>query len=132
MNTNLNSKDALHLLQLAINLENLITSDNESLDLKWYSLVQLHGGVQPCVELLLRHRKLYINELISFMETISSISYSIPKNSGETHSIDKPANSPCTSKKNVYNTNINISLLKKCDEKTQNEVITKLDAPLRF
>ncbi len=74
MNTNWNSKDALHLLQLANKLENSSTFDNEMLDLKWYSLVQLHGGVQPCVELL-RHRKLCINELISFMETISSISY---------------------------------------------------------
>ena len=53
------------------------------------------GGVQPCVEIL-RHRKICISELISFMETISSISYSIPKNSGETHSIDKPADLPCT------------------------------------
>ncbi len=52
MNTNLKSKDATHLLQLANKLENSITFDNESLDQKWYSLVQLHGGVQPCVELL--------------------------------------------------------------------------------
>ncbi len=58
MNTNLKSKDALHLLQLANKLENSSSSDNESLDPKWYSLsVQLHGGVQPCVELL-RPRKL--------------------------------------------------------------------------
>jgi len=78
MNKNLNSKDAINLLQLANKFENSITSDNESLDLKWYSLVQSHGGVQPCVELL-RQRKLYINELISFMKTIGSISYSIPE-----------------------------------------------------
>ncbi len=52
MNTNLKSKDALHLLQLANKLGNSITSDNESLDQKWYSLVQFHGGVQLCVELL--------------------------------------------------------------------------------
>ena len=35
MNSNLNYKDALHLLQLANKLENSITSDNESLALKW-------------------------------------------------------------------------------------------------
>ena len=34
MNTNLNSKDALHLLQLANKLETSITYDNESLDQK--------------------------------------------------------------------------------------------------
>jgi len=45
MNTNFNSKDALHLLQLANKLENSFTFDNESLDQKWYSLVQLPGGV---------------------------------------------------------------------------------------
>ena len=45
MNTNLKSKDVLHLLQLANKLENSITFDNESLDQKWYSLLQLHGGV---------------------------------------------------------------------------------------
>ncbi len=67
MNTNLKSKDAFDLLQIANKLENSITHDNESLNQKWYSLVQLHGGVQACVELL-RPRKLYINELISFME----------------------------------------------------------------
>jgi hypothetical protein len=61
MNTNLNSKDALHLLQLANKLENSFTFDNESFYLKRCSLVQLHGGVQPCVELL-RHRKLCKNE----------------------------------------------------------------------
>ena len=66
------------------------------------------------------------------METVSSISYSIPENSGETHSIDKLANLPCTSTQNVRNTNITILLLKKCAEKPQDEVITKLDAPLRL
>jgi len=131
MDTNLKYKNALYLLQLANKLENSITSDNESLDLFWYSLVQLHGVIQPCVELL-RHRKLFMSEFIPFMETISSISYSIPENSGETHSIDKPADSPCTSTQNVQNTSIIISLIKKCAEKTQDEVITKLDAPLRF
>ncbi len=48
-----NSKDDLHLFQLANKLENSIPSDNESLDQKWYSLkslVQLHGGVQPYVD----------------------------------------------------------------------------------
>ena len=67
------------------------------------------------------------------METISSISCSIPENSGEKHFIDKPTNSPCTSTQIVvHNTNITISLLKKRAEKPQDEVITKLDAPLRF
>jgi len=67
------------------------------------------------------------------METISSISCSIPENSGKQHFIDKPANLPCTSTHNVRNTNITLlSLLKKCDEKPQDDVITKLDAPLRF
>ena len=65
------------------------------------------------------------------METISLISYSIPEDSGETHSIDKPTNSPCTSTHNVQNTSITMSLLKQCAEKTQDEVITKLDAHLR-
>ncbi len=63
------------------------------------------------------------------METISSISCPIPENSGEKHSIDKLADSPCTSTQNVQNTNVTISLLKKCDEKPLDEVITKLDAP---
>jgi hypothetical protein len=66
------------------------------------------------------------------METISSMSCSIPENSGETHSIDEPTNAPCTSTQNVQNTNITISLQKKCAEKTQDKVITKLDAPLRL
>ena len=39
MNTNLKSKDTLHLLQLANKLENSITYDNESLDQKCHSLV---------------------------------------------------------------------------------------------
>ena len=59
MNTNLKSKDAFDILQLANNLETSITRDNELLDQKWYSFAQLHGGVQACVELL-RPRKLYI------------------------------------------------------------------------
>jgi len=109
MNTNLKCKDAFHLLQLANMLETSITSDNESLDQEWYSLVQLHGGVQACVELL-RPRQLYINELISFMETIRLIPWSISENSGEKHFIDKPADLPCTSTQNVQNINIAISL----------------------
>ncbi len=52
MNTNSKSKDAFHLLQLAKKLETSITFDNESLDQKWYSLIQLHGGVQACIKLL--------------------------------------------------------------------------------
>ncbi len=39
MNTNLKSKDAFDLLQLANKLKHSITLDNESLDQKWYSLV---------------------------------------------------------------------------------------------
>ena len=131
MNTNLKSKDAFDLLQLANKIEHSITPDNESLDQKWYSLIQLNGGVQACVELL-RPRKLYINELISFMETIRSISCSIPENNGEQHFIDKTANLPCTSTQNVQKTNIAISVRNKCAEKPQDEVITKLDAPLRL
>ena len=50
MNSNFKIKDALDLLQLANKLDTSITPDNESLDQKWYSLVQLHGGVQACVE----------------------------------------------------------------------------------
>ena len=73
MNTNLKIKDAFDLLQLANKLDTSITPANESLDQKWYSLVQLHGGVQACVELF-RPGKLCINELISFMKTIRSIS----------------------------------------------------------
>ena len=57
MNANLKIKDALDILQLANKLETSITPDNESLEQKWYSLVQLHGGVQAFVELL-RPRKL--------------------------------------------------------------------------
>ena len=131
MNTNLKCKDAFDLLQLANKLETSITPNNESLDQKWYSLVQLHGGVQACVALL-RPRKLYVNELMSFMETIRSISCSIPENSGENHFIDKPADLPCTSTQNIQNNNIAISILNKCAEKPQGEVLTKLDAHLRF
>jgi hypothetical protein len=130
MNINLKIKDAFDLLQLANKLDTSITLDNESLDQKWYSLVQLHGGVQACVELL-RPRKLYINELISFMETIRSISCSISVNQGGNHLIDKPTDLSCTSTQNVQNTNIAISLSHKCAKKPQDEVITKLDVPLR-
>ena len=66
------------------------------------------------------------------MEKVKSISCSIPENSGENHFMYKPTDLPCTSTQNVHNTNIAISLLNKCDEKTQSEVITKLDAPLCF
>ena len=61
MNTSLNYIDALNYFQLANKLEKSFTSNNELLYLKWCSLVQLHGGVRPCVELL-RHRQLYRNE----------------------------------------------------------------------
>jgi len=121
MNTNSKSKDAFHLLQLANKLETSITFDNESLGQKWFSLIQLHGGVQACIELL-RPRKLYIKELISFMETINSISCSIAENSGEKHLIDKPTNLSCTSKNNVQSSNITISLLNNRTEKSQGEV----------
>ena len=130
MNTNLKSKDAFNLLQLANKLETSITPDNESLYQKWHSLVQLHGGVQACVELL-RPRNLCTNELISFIETIRSISCSIPVNQGEKHFIDKLADLPCTLTQNVQITNITVSFRNKCAEKPQDEVITKLDAPLR-
>jgi hypothetical protein len=130
MNTNLKIKDAIDLLQLANKLDTSITPDYESLDQKWYSLIQLHGGVHACVELL-RPRKLYINELISFMETIRSLSCSIPVNQDVNHLINKPADLPCTSTQNVQNTNIAISLSDMCAEKPQDGVITKLDAPLR-
>ena len=89
MNTNLKSKDAFDLLHLANKLEHSITSDNESIDQELYFLVQLHGGAQACVEIL-RPRKLYINELISFMKTIRSLSSSIPENTSLHHYIDKP------------------------------------------
>ena len=49
MNTNLKSKDAFDLLQLANKLEHSITPNKESPDQKWYSLLQLHGGVHACV-----------------------------------------------------------------------------------
>jgi hypothetical protein len=65
------------------------------------------------------------------METSRSISCPIPENGGEKHFIDKPTDLPCTSTQNVQNTNIAISLRNKCAEKAQDEVITKLDAPLR-
>ncbi len=68
---------------------------------------------------------------ISFMETLSSISYSIPENTSETHSIDTPTNSPyCTSTQNVQNTNITISLMKRCVKKPQDFVINKLGSSL--
>jgi len=113
MNTTLKSKDAFDLLQLANKLEHSITPDNESLDQKWYSLIELHGGVQACVELL-RPRKLYINELISFMETIRWISSSIPENNDNQHFVDNPADLPCTSTQNVQNTDIAVSIRNKC------------------
>ena len=40
MNTNLKIKDAIGLLQLANKLDTSITPDYESLDQKWYSLIQ--------------------------------------------------------------------------------------------
>jgi len=113
MNTNLKSKDAFNLLQLANKLETSIIPDNESLNQKLYSLVQLHGGVQAYVELL-RPRKLYINALISFMETIRSMSCSIPVNRGEKHFINKLVDLPCTSTQNEQNSNIAISLRNEC------------------
>ena len=49
MNTNLKSKDAFDLLQLANKFETSIKPNNESLDQKWYFLVHIHFGVQACV-----------------------------------------------------------------------------------
>jgi hypothetical protein len=66
---------------------------------------------------------------MSFMETIRSISSSIPVNRGKNHLIDKPSYLPYTSTQNVHNTNIAISLRNKCADKTQDKAITKLDAP---
>ena len=65
------------------------------------------------------------------MKTIRSISCLIPVNRGGNHLIDKMTGLPSTSTLNVQNTNIAISLSNKCAEKPQDEVITKLDAPLR-
>ena len=65
------------------------------------------------------------------LETIRSVSCSIPANQGVNHLIDKQASLPCTSPQNVQNTDIAISLSNKCVEKSQDKVITKLDAPLR-
>ena len=65
------------------------------------------------------------------METIRSIACSIPVNRGKKHFIDKPAYLPCTSTHNIQNSNIAILLLIKCAEKTQDEVITKRNAPSR-
>jgi len=75
------------------------------------------GGVQACAELL-RPRKFYINELISFMEKIRSMSCSIPENNDNQHFVDNPTDLPCTSTHNVQKTNIAILLLNKCAEKT--------------
>ena len=66
------------------------------------------------------------------METIGSITCSISNISNEKHFIDKSTYSPCTSTHNVHNTNVAISLLKECAEKPQDEVLAKLDSPLRF
>ena len=66
------------------------------------------------------------------MEAIRSISCSIPENNDNQHFVDNPADLPCTSTQNVQNTNVSISLLKESAKKTQDEVINKLDAPLRF
>ena len=66
------------------------------------------------------------------METIRSISCSIPANRGKNQTIDKLANFLCTSTHNVQNTNIAISLRNKCAEKPKDDIITKLDVPLQF
>jgi hypothetical protein len=66
------------------------------------------------------------------METIRSISCSIPVTRGGNHLIDKPTDLPCTSTQYVQNINIAISISNKCAEKPQDEVITKLNAPLRL
>jgi hypothetical protein len=66
------------------------------------------------------------------METIRTISCSIPKNRAEEHFIDKPTDFPCTSTQNVQKTNIAISHRNKCAEKPQDEVITKPEAPKKI
>ena len=66
------------------------------------------------------------------METIRSISCSIPVNQGVNYLINKLADLPCTSTQNVQNNNIAISLSDMCAKKPQDGVITKLDAPLRL
>ncbi len=65
------------------------------------------------------------------METISSISYSISENTCEAHFIDKLAYSVyCAFTQNVKNNNIIMSLMKRCAEKPQDVIVTKLDSSL--
>ncbi len=66
------------------------------------------------------------------METIRSISCSIPENNVEQHFIDKPAYLPCTSTLNVHNTNIAITIRNKCAEKPQDDIKPTIDAPLQY
>ena len=48
------------------------------------------------------------------METIRSISCSIPENNGDQHFVDNPTDLPCTSTHNEQNTDIAISVRNKC------------------
>ncbi len=66
------------------------------------------------------------------METIRSISCSIPENNGEQHFVDKPADLYCTSTQNIQNTTIAISIRNKCAEKPQDDIKPKIDAPLQY
>jgi len=43
------NEDVRILLQLSIKLDNTLTSEHESLESEWYSLIQGNGGVQSCL-----------------------------------------------------------------------------------
>jgi len=102
MNYSVLNEDISKLLQLSNKLDNTLTSEQESLELEWYSLMQLNGDVQSFFKLL-RDRKLSINKgLLSFMEKINnSISYSMSENLSETHTFDKLVDIPCNLTQNV-------------------------------
>jgi hypothetical protein len=59
MNDVILNEDIRNLLQLSNKLGNTLKSEKESYKSEWYSLIQLNGGVQSCLNLL-RDRKLYI------------------------------------------------------------------------
>ncbi len=66
------------------------------------------------------------------METIRSISCSIPENNDNQHFVDNPADLPRTSTQNVQNIDIAISVRNQCAEKPQDDIKPKIDAPLQF
>ena len=76
-----------------------------------YSLIPLNGDVHSYLKLV-RDRKIDINELLSFMENINLMPYSMSENHSEIHTFDNPTDLPCTLTQNVQNTNKAISLLK--------------------